>query len=326
LNIYDIAREANVSIATVSRVLNDSAKVRDITRQKVEAVLKKYNYIPSAIARGMVTNSLKTIGIVTIDIRNLYYANVAHSIEQSLSALEFNTILCNTGYDNEQKLKYLRMLVEKKVDSIILVGSPFKDPVLDKPIEQISKDIPIIIINGLYEHPNIYSVRCDDKKALETSVEYLVSKGRKNFLYLYDAETFSANQKLLGFKNAVSRFNVNSEIFLVKPGLEPAYSKVKELLDSGFDFDAVVTSEDLTAIGALKCLIANNIRVPEDVSVIGFNNSVLSVCCTPALSTIDSRMEELGRIAVKVLHKVLKGEKAENDTIIDAELILRETT
>lgn len=77
MNIYDIAREANVSIATVSRVINDNGNVRDITRQKVEAVLKKYNYVPSAIARGMITNSLKTIGIVTIDIRNLYYANVA---------------------------------------------------------------------------------------------------------------------------------------------------------------------------------------------------------------------------------------------------------
>lgn len=325
MNIYDIAKEANVSIATVSRVLNDSGSVRDITRQKVEAVLKKYNYVPSAIARGMITNSLKTIGIVAIDIRNLYYANVAHSIEQSLSVLGFNAILCNTGYDNEQKVKYLRMLAEKKVDSIILVGSPFKDPNLDKPIEQISKNIPVIIINGYYEHPNIYSVRCDDKKALETSVEYLVSRGRKKFLYLYDAETFSGGQKLLGFKNAVNRLNVGSEIYLVKPGLEPAYLKIEELLNAGSSFDAVLASEDLTAIGALKCLTARNIRVPEDVSVMGFNNSLLSVCCTPSLSTVDSKMEEIGRSAVKVLHKILNGEKAEPDTIIDAELVLRET-
>lgn len=326
MNIYDIAREANVSIATVSRVLNGSGNVRDITRQKVEAVLKKYNYIPSAIARGMITNSLKTIGIVAIDIRNLYYANVAHSIEQSLSVLGFNSILCNTGYDIEQKIKYLRMLAEKKVDSIILVGSPFKDPNLDKPIEQISRDIPMIIINGYYEHPNIYSVQCNDKKALEKSVEYLISKGRRNFLYLYDAETFSGSQKLSGFKNAVSKHNARSEIYFIKPGLEAAYNKVKELLDNGFEFDAVLTSEDLTAIGALKCLVANNIKVPEEVSVMGFNNSVLSVCCTPALSTVDSKMEELGRIAVKILHKVLKGEKVETSTVIEAELVLRETT
>lgn len=326
MNIYDIAREANVSIATVSRVINDSGNVRDITRQKVEAVLKKYNYVPSAIARGMITNSLKTIGIVTIDIRNLYYANVAHSIEQSISVLGFNTILCNTGYDTEQKIKYLRMLAEKKVDSIILVGSPFKDPELDKPIEQISKDIPIIIINGYYGYPNTYSVQCDDKKALEKCVEHLVSKGRKKFLYLYDAETFSGNQKLLGFRNAVDMHKVESDIFFVNPGLDKAYSKVKELIDTGFVFDAVLTSEDLTAIGALKCLTDHNIRVPEEVSVMGFNNSVLSICCTPALSTVDSKMEDMGRIAVKVLHKVLKGGKVETNTVIDAKLVLRETT
>lgn len=326
MNIYDIAREANVSIATVSRVINDSGNVRDITRQKVEAVLKKYHYVPSAIARGMITNSLKTIGIVTIDIRNLYYANVAHSIEQSLSILGFNTILCNTGYNTEQKISYLKMLVEKKVDSIILVGSPFKDPSLDKPIGQISKNIPIIIVNGYYGYPNTYSVQCDDKKALEKSVEYLVSKGRKKFLYLYDAETFSGNQKLLGFKNAVSKYNVMSNIFLIKPGLEEAYNKIMELLGNGFTFDAVLASEDLSAIGALKCLLSNNIHVPNEVSVMGFNNSVLSICCTPALSTVDSKMEEMGKIAVKVLHKVLRGENVESNTLIDADLVLRETT
>ena len=289
MNIYDIAREANVSIATVSRVLNDSGNVRDVTKQRVEAVLKKHNYIPSGIARGMVTNSLKTIGIVTIDIRNLYYANVAHSIEQSLSILGFNTILCNTGYDSEQKINYLKMLVEKKVDSIILVGSPFKDPNLDKPIERISKNITVIIVNGHFGYPNTYSVRCDDSKALEKCVEYLVSKGRKNFLYLYDAETFSGNQKLRGFKNAVSKYNVKSDIFLIKPGLEEAYNKTKELLENDYTFDAVLTSEDMSAIGALKCLKANNLNVPADVSVMGFNNSILSICCTPTLSTVDSK-------------------------------------
>jgi DNA-binding LacI/PurR family transcriptional regulator len=326
LNIYDIAREANVSIATVSRVLNDSGNVRDVTKQRVEAVLKKHNYIPSGIARGMVTNSLKTIGIVTIDIRNLYYANVAHSIEQSLSILGFNTILCNTGYDSEQKINYLKMLVEKKVDSIILVGSPFKDPNLDKPIERISKNITVIIVNGHFGYPNTYSVRCDDSKALEKCVEYLVSKGRKNFLYLYDAETFSGNQKLRGFKNAVSKYNVKSDIFLIKPGLEEAYNKTKELLENDYTFDAVLTSEDMSAIGALKCLKANNLNVPADVSVMGFNNSILSICCTPTLSTVDSKTEQLGQIAVKVLHAVLQGEKVDPDTIIEADLVLRQTT
>lgn len=326
MNIYDIAKEANVSIATVSRVLNDSGRVRDITREKVEAVLKKHHYIPSAIARGMMTNSMKTIGIVTIDIRNLYYANVAHSIEQSLSILGFNTILCNTGYDIEQKVSYLRMLVEKKVDSIILVGSTFKDPKLDKPVEQISMDIPIIIVNGYYGYPNIYSVQCDDRKALEKSVEYLISKGKKKFLYLYDAETFSGNQKLIGFKSAVSKHNVKSDVFLIKPGLEEAFKQTDNLLNSKFAFDAVLTSEDLSAIGVLKCLLSNNIKVPEDVSVMGFNNSVLSICCTPSLSTVDSRMEDMGRLAVRILHKVLQGETPKSNTMIDANLILRQTT
>lgn len=326
MNIYDIAKEANVSIATVSRVLNDNANVRDITRQKVEAVLKKYNYVPSAIARGMMTNSMKTIGIVTIDIRNLYYANVAHSIEQSLSVMGFNTILCNTGYDIEQKISYLCMLTEKKADSVILVGSTFNDPKLDKPIEDISKNTPIVLINGYYGYPNTYSVQCDDKGALEMSVEYLAAKGRKRFLYLYDADTFSGNQKLLGFKEAVPKYGTVAGIHFIEPGLEKAADKIRELLESGIRFDAVLTSEDLTAIGVLHCLAENGISVPEEVSVMGFNNSILSLCCTPPLSTIDSRMEDMGRTAVRVLHRILTGEPVEASVKLGARLVIRQST
>lgn len=326
MNIYDIAKEANVSIATVSRVLNGSDRVRDITRQKVEQVLKKHHYVPSAIARGMMTNSMKTIGIVTIDIRNLYYANVSHSIEQALSVLGFNTILCNTGFDTEQKISYLGMLAEKKVDSIILVGSIFNDPKLDKPIEDISKNIPIVIVNGYYGYPNTYSIQCDDQKALENSVDYLFSRGRRKFLYLYDADTFSGNQKLQGFHKAIQKYGLDADIRFVHPGLEAPYEEILGMLHHRTAFDAILTSEDLTAIGALQCLLENGIRIPQDVSIMGFNNSLLSQCCTPRLSTVDSMMEEMGKLAVKVLHRVLSGEQVEPSIKMDAKLVFRQTT
>jgi len=326
MNIYDIAKQANVSIATVSRVLNGGCRVKDSTRRRVEEVLQKNNYVPSAIARGMMTNSMKTIGIVTIDIRNLYYANVSHSIEQALRIIGFNTILCNTGYDTTQKVNYLKMLSEKKADSIILVGSIFKDPKLDKPVEDISKSIPIIIVNGYYDLPNTYSVQCNDKKALYDCVKYLYQKGRKNFLYMYDADTFSGNRKLMGFREAVSEYGLSSEITNVKPSLDDSFNKIQKHWDSGFPFDAVLTSEDIIAVGALQCLTKKGITVPEQVSIMGFNNSILSVCCTPHLSTVDSRMEEMGNMAVKVLHRVLSGETVESSTMIDAHLVIRQTT
>lgn len=326
MNIYDIAKEAKVSIATVSRVLNGSDKVRDITRQKVEEVLKKHNYIPSDIARGMMTNSIKTIGIVTIDIRNLYYANVAHSIEQSLRILGFNTILCNTGYDLEQKISYIRMLIGKKVDSIILVGSTFNDPKLEKPVLEISDKIPVIIVNGYYGYKNTYSIQCDDKKALGKCVETLASKGRKHFVYLYDADTFSGNRKLIGFKEAVPKYGTIEGIFFIQPGLQAAVQKTQELIDSGIYFDAVLASEDLSAIGVLQCLMEKGFQVPEQVSIMGYNNSILSLCCTPLLSTVDSRMEDMGKLAVQVLHHVLSGEPAKSSVMIEPHLVLRQTT
>ena len=114
MNIYDVAKEAGVSIATISRVLNDPSLVSEKTRKKVEEVLLKHNYTPNAIARGLVVKSMKTIGMLTIDIRDVYYANVAYTMEHELSKNGYNVILCNTGGDVEEKAKYIKILAEKR--------------------------------------------------------------------------------------------------------------------------------------------------------------------------------------------------------------------
>ena len=143
---------------------------------------------------------------------------------------------------------------------------------------------------------------------------------------MYDADTFSGNLKLEGFQKAASKHGNIAGIHLIRSGIDEAANKTKELLRSGILFDAVLTSEDLTAIGVLQGLRENGIAVPEQVSVVGYNNSILSLCCHPLLSTVDSRMEDMGKLAVKVLHQVLSGERAENSIKIAPQLIFRQTT
>ena len=115
MNIYDIAKEANVSTATVSRVLNNSGKVSEKTRERVLSVVNKYSYSPNVFARGLMSASLKTIGVLTVDIRDMYYATVAYTIEQEFEKLGYSVILCNTGVNAEQKERYIAMLTEKPV-------------------------------------------------------------------------------------------------------------------------------------------------------------------------------------------------------------------
>lgn len=329
MNIYDVAREAGVSIATVSRVINGKSVVSEKTRKRVEEVLKAHNYSPSEIARGLVVNSIRTVGILTVDIRDIYYATVAYILEQELSALGYTVILCNTGDDNREKVKYLKTLKQKKVDSVILVGSVFKDAGLERSIVEMSEKIPIVMVNGFIEARNIYAVLCDDRAGIQEAVEYLLSQGRKNPIYLQDTVTYSAEAKVDGFRMGMAKQNKAmdpSNLIKVEKGLDGAQEGIERAIEKGVSFDAVVCGDDITAVGVINALARRGIRVPEEVAVVGFNNSILARCCQPAITSVDSRMEDMGKRAVDLFHKVMAGEKMPARMVLQPRLHIREST
>ncbi len=329
MDIYDIAREAGVSIATVSRVMNNSPHVSENTRKKVDEVLRKYNYSPNAIARGLVVKSMKTVGVITIDIRDIYYANVAYIIEQEFSKLGYSVILSNTGGDTEEKIKYIKMLSEKKVDGLILVGSVFRDRKLDKFIADLSLSKPLVMVNGFFEEGNVYSIICDDSYGITLCVDYLCSKGYKDIIYLQDAETYSGQSKSEGFKLGIVKNGLELKphsIIKVEKGLMGGYRAVEQIAASNQAFGAVISGEDITAVGAMKKLKELGVRIPDDVAVTGFNNSIISQCCDPELTTVDSKMETMGIGAVRILNDIFEGRNVSTKTVITPELVIRKST
>jgi LacI family transcriptional regulator len=329
MNIYDIAREAGVSIATVSRVLNNSPQVSQKTKEKVNQILERYDYTPNAIARGLVVKSMKTVGVLTIDIRDFYYANVAYTIEQEFSKLGYNVILCNTGGDSQEKIKYMRMLSEKKVDGLILVGSVFRDKNIDKAISQIAKSLPIVMVNGFLEADNIYSIICDDSYGISMCVDYLCKKGYKEIVYLQDAQTYSAQSKMEGFKIGMAKNQLElkpSSILRIERGIRGGYQAVEQLITSQQKFSAIIAGEDITAVGAIKKLQEIHKNIPSDVAVIGFNNSVIAQCCTPELTSVDNKMETMGTGAVRILNDVFEGRNVPFKTVIMPDLVIRNST
>ncbi|WHH60289.1 LacI family DNA-binding transcriptional regulator [Petroclostridium sp. X23] len=329
MNIYDIAREANVSIATVSRVINNHPQVSGKTRDKVNEVLKKHHYTPNAIARGLVVKSMRTIGVLTIDIRDIYYANVAYTIEQEFTKLGYSVILCNTGGDAQQKINYLKMLSEKKVDGLILVGSVFRDKKIDKTISQIAKSLPIVMVNGFLETDNVYSIICDDSYGTSVCVDYLVKKGHRNIVYLQDADTFSAQAKLEGFKKGLVKNHLEltpSSIFKIEKGLLGGYNAIAQLIASNQKFTAVICGEDITGVGVIKKLQELNLNIPNDVAVIGFNNSIIAQCCSPELTSVDNKMETTGIGAVRILNDIFEGRNVPSKTVITPDFIIRKST
>jgi len=170
MNIYDIAQKAGVSIATVSRVINGNPSVSKKTREKVTKVMDELGYTPNVFARGLMVNSMKTIGVMTVDVRDLYYARAIQTIESVMRLRGYDVILCSTSTDIEEKRKYLKLLLQKSVDGIILVGSIFKEKDDNSHIIEASEKVPVVIINGDIHAKNIYTILNDDCEGVYTAV------------------------------------------------------------------------------------------------------------------------------------------------------------
>lgn len=328
MNIYDIARKAGVSTATVSRVINGGKSVSEETRQRVSAIMLEAGYAPNVFARGLMVNSMKTIGVMTIDVRDLYYARSIHSIENEARKLGYNVVLCNTGQDIAEKKKYLKLLLHKRVDGIILIGSVFKEKSDNQHIIDASVKVPIVMINGYLEGKNIYSIMCNDADAVKSAVKHLVDKGHKSISYIYDVETYSGIEKLKGFKDAVYEYGTDmKEELLIHSlsGIEGGYNAVRQLIKNGARFTALIAAEDILAAGALRALAEEGIDVPGNVSVIGYNNSVIAQCTTPALTSIDNKVDIISSTAVDLLINAINGKNVPQKTVELAELIRRKS-
>jgi LacI family transcriptional regulator/LacI family asc operon transcriptional repressor len=306
MTIYDIAKTCGVSIATVSRVLNGSAKVRAATRDKVLAAMEEQKYTPNPFARGLGLDSMKTVGILCTDISDAFFAKAVSLVEPNLRSRGFDVILGCTGNDPADKKKYLHLFLERHVDAIILIGSSFGEIFDHSHMVPATGKVPIFIINCNVKFPNVYCVVCDEAGGFCETAQLLAKGGYKHILYLYDRLTYSGKQKLKGLHEGLkkSKLEANPQLeIMVERTMSDAKNVVDKLLAEKKPFDAIIASEDILAIGAQKALVAAGLSMP----VIGCNNSILASCSTPALTSLDNRLEALCPATVNVLLQVLEG-------------------
>ncbi len=331
--IYDISRESGVSIATVSRVINGSQAVSEATRQKVLRVISDCGYTPNAFARGLGLNTMKTIGLLCADVSDAFMAQAISFLEKGLRDHGYDSLLCCTGNLTKNRKKSLELLLSKHVDGVILVGSNFVGMEREQNayILSAAKKIPVMILNARLDGDNIYCAYCDDQTAAMEATTRLLSAGLRRILYLYQARTYSAVHKLEGYRKAHEALGIPHQEELVME-CRPAdgIREIKAMLETaaagGLRFDAVMTATDEMAMGALKYARAQGIRVPEELQVMGFNNSVLCLCAEPELSSVDNKLSSLCQNCVATLMGVLAGEEQPKCSIFSGELVLRGTT
>lgn len=331
MNIYDVSAKAGVSIATVSRVLNGNPNVSEKTRSNVLAAMDELGYTPNVFARGLGLGTIRTIGIMCSDSSDPYLAHAIYYLERELRNNGYDAILCCTGILLETKRQYFELLRSKKVDAIILVGSKFiemraKD---NDYIIEASQEIPIMLINGYLEGDNIYSTLCDDRDAVYQAAGQLISSGCRNILYLYSSHSYSGLSKMQGYKDALLHNELpvrNEYIQQCAKDVLQARDRLFHLHESGLKFDAVLTSDDSLAVGVIKYAHLTARRIPDDLSIIGYNNSSYSICTDPELTSVDSKVEALCITTINTLMGVFAGSNVPGKTTIAADLIKRATT
>lgn len=331
MNIYDVSERANVSIATVSRVLNGNPNVSEKTRARVLAVMDEIGYTPNVFARSLGLDTMRTIGIMCADSSDPWLAEAIYHLEQELRRNGYDSILCCSGYQPDTKKNYFELLRSKRVDAIILAGSHYVEPKSrdNAYLTEAARKLPLMLVNGFLDVPGIYSTVCDDRAAVKMAVTKLIRSGRTSVLYLYAGNSYSNLQKLAGYQEAYASqgLPVKEELIRFCPkDLDATEQLLCSLKESGISFDAVMAAEDIMAVGTVKYAHRTGIRIPEDLNIIGYNNSILSRCTDPELTTIDNKVESLCTTTASTLMKVLEGGNVPARTTITAELITRGTT
>lgn len=334
MTIYDISEKAGVSTATVSRVLNGSARVSPATRRKVLDVIDACGYAPNAFARGLGLHSLQTIGILCPDSSDHFLAKAVYYLEQELQEHGYESLLCCTGYNREVRRRYVDLILSKKVDSIILVGSDFIGTTKDENryIREVSAQVPIMLLNAAYDYPNVYSILCDDYASMYEAAVAMMDAGITDILYLYNSLSYSGRRKLDGFTAAMqARGIVDYERRIHRYTGDPQQmNAVADFMAAAAKksppFHGVIASEDPLAIGAMKYAAQRGIHVPQELSVIGYNNSMLTTCCTPELTSVDNRLKTQTHRLVETLLGVLSGEEMPKQSVFSGTLIRRGST
>jgi len=326
ISIKDIARVANVSYSTVSRALADSPRVKPATRARIQRFAREMGYTPSAAARSLVTQRTMTIGIVATTMTDMFQAEVIQAIEHAALGCGYSVILTQSGFGSERELAEIQALRERRVDGIILISVRIGG--VYAAILQ-GTNIPLVFINSCQTDYG-RSVRVDSLRGGREAVNHLLNLGHRRIGYITGPEEDWDNlARQEGYRVALEARGISVDPALIVQGdCRPGggIRAMQQLLSLPEPPTGVFCYNDATALGVLRFLYSVGMRVPEDLSIIGFDNTDLSTYFEPPLTTIAQPTHELGQKAVEVVLAMLRGEDIGEAHLLPCELVVRQST
>jgi len=327
ITLDDIAKVSGFSKSTVSRVLRNGPNVKPSTKKKVEEVAQRLGYIPNIVARSLRSKKTTTIGVVIADICNPFFSSVVRGIEDTAREKGYSIILCNTDEKYEREKEALNILIQKRVDGLLI--SPVQKK-FDDLLELKRQKIPFILIGRHFTPIEMDHVITDDVKGAFMATEYLIKKGHKKILFINGPSyTSCAIERMMGYKKALIENNIKLNAKLLKEGalrMEDGYRTIKKAISSKLDFTAVFAFSDLVAFGVIKALKEKGYKIPDNIAVLGYDNIDFGFSAEVPLTTVHIPKYELGSTGMELLYERIDKKLDEpQKVVLNTKLIIRDS-
>ncbi|NEU29970.1 catabolite control protein A [bacterium LRH843] len=316
--IYDVAREAGVSMATVSRVVNGNPNVKPTTRKKVLEVIERLGYRPNAVARGLASKKTTTVGVIIPDISSIFFAELARGIEDIATMYKYNIILCNSDQNKEKEIHLINTLLEKQVDGIVFMGGV----ITDEHKEQFKRSpVPVVLAATVDSKEEIPSVNIDYKQAVYDVIRNFIEKGHRRIGMLSGPleDPINGYQKFAGYREAIEEEQIPFEEELVVI-CDYTYDSGIEGMNTFLELEekptAIFASTDEMALGVIHAAQDKGFQVPDDFEVIGFDNTRLAVMVRPTLSTVVQPIYDIGAVSMRLLTKFMNKEEVDDHIVV----------
>ncbi|MBU8568551.1 LacI family transcriptional regulator [Virgibacillus pantothenticus] len=313
VTIYDVAKAANVSIATVSQVINNKGRISEKTKKKVHKVMEELNYQPNILASALMGKQTKTIGLLIPDLANPFFSELARSIEDSGHVFGYNIVICSTDYKVEKEVKYISLLKQKRVDGFIFASGFEK---LDQVEALMNENVPVVIVARDFPMRPLNTVAIDDYMGGYQAASYLLKLGHTN-MGIIALDVWSNRERIRGFNDALKEQNIE-----IRNDFEYITQGNENLIDAGKAVahkyvttsnppTAIFSCNDMLAIGAIQAAKENGFHVPSDLSIVGFDNTAIATIVDPPLTTISQPIEKMGKEVMDLMISIVKGERKE---------------
>lgn len=318
VTIYDVAREANVSMATVSRVVNGNPNVKPATRKKVLEVIERLEYRPNAVARGLASKKTTTVGVIIPDVANIFYAELARGIEDIATMYKYNIILSNSDQNVNKELHLLNTMLGKQVDGIVVMSQN----ITEEFVQELNRSpVPIVLAGSIESSNSLPSVNIDYRQATFDATTHFINQGHKNIAFAMGPmrDLINHGHKVVGYKEALEKAGLEfKEEYVIEgeytydSGLE-AWKKLKQLNPRP---TAVVSGDDEMALGVLHGAQDDGLSIPKDLEVITSDNTKLTLMVRPQLTTIVQPLYDIGAVSMRLLTKYMNKEKVQENIVV----------